>query len=101
MSGDVMIIFRGNFQKDANIIDLNNFGEFKYQEHLKSLGREAGKFVYYTGSIGRWYHNDCIEYDTGYSLGIYLDFKHYRIIVKEWQGSAEDGYIAGRYEERR
>lgn len=96
-----MIIFKGIFTKvieDINITLLTEFAKFKYQEYLSSVGRKMGKFVGYNGCTGRGYHNDCIEYDTGYSLGIYLDFKHFRITIIEWQGSSLDGYLPGVYQ---
>lgn len=95
------IVFKGSFTKvieDINITLLTEFAKFKYQEYLSSVGRKRGKFVGYNGCTGRGYHNDCIEYDTGYSLGIYLDFKHFRITIIEWQGSSLDGYLPGVYQ---
>lgn len=95
------IVFKGSFTKvieDINITLLTEFAKLKYQEYLDSVGRKMGKFAGYNGCSGRGYHNDCIEYDTGHCLGIYLDFKHFRITIKEWQGSSLDGYLPGVYQ---
>ena len=96
------IIFKGSFTniiEDIDITLLTEFAKYKYQEYLDSVGREIGKFAGYNGCSGRGYHNDCIEYDTGYCLGIYIDFKHFKIYIKEWKGSSLDGYLPGVYQE--
>lgn len=95
------IVFKGSFTniiEDINITLLTEFAKLKYQEYLSSVCRKMGKFAGYNGCSGRGYHNDCIEYDTGYSLGVYLDFKHFKITIKEWQGSSLDGYLPGIYQ---